>query len=288
MILNIESSSIRKKVMQLLQSSFSFAYKKHYIDFNPSLAAVATAKRTKPVTTKKREVFWSVDQIKFVLKTCKQNYNELFLPLLLSLMLGTRISETIALKYADVDFSNKSILIMRQLGSYIDHKTNEKVKGEILPKTDNGVREIPVPDWVLEEIIVARGCYEKNKLRIPGFEDHDYICCKINGKPYHRRSLSHDFNQLMNMCGIHNIHWHDLRHIYASTLKNNEINIKAVSTYMGHGNSVFTEKVYVSNVEKAYDCTILERVWTFVKPIEKIEENVTLIPLQNVAEALLT
>lgn len=134
---------------------------------------------------------------------------------------GTRISETIALKYADVDFSNKSILIMRQLGSYIDHKTNEKVKGEILPKTDNGVREILVPDWVLEEIIVARGCYEKNKLRIPSFEDHDYICCKINGKPYHRRSLSHDFNQLMSMCGIHNIPWHDLRHIYASTLKNN-------------------------------------------------------------------
>ena len=71
------------------------------------------------------------------------------MPLLLSLILGTRISETIALKYSDIDFRNKTLLLTRQLGYYIDAEDGEKKVREIDPKTANGYRLIPIPDCCL-------------------------------------------------------------------------------------------------------------------------------------------
>ncbi|MDO5410126.1 MAG: hypothetical protein Q4F21_06680 [Lachnospiraceae bacterium] len=44
------------------------------------------------------------------------------MPLLLTLTTGTGISETIALKYTDVDFTLKILYIDKQLGRSIDHE----------------------------------------------------------------------------------------------------------------------------------------------------------------------
>lgn len=83
---------------------------------------------------------------KYALYICKEYFPELYMPLLLSLILGTRISETIALKYSDIDFRNKTLLLTRQLGYYIDAEDGEKKVREIDPKTANGYRLIPIPD----------------------------------------------------------------------------------------------------------------------------------------------
>ena len=46
----------------------------------------------------------------------KENFAEMYMPLLLALCIGTRISETIAIKYADIDFTAGTIYIRRQIG----------------------------------------------------------------------------------------------------------------------------------------------------------------------------
>ena len=46
------------------------------------------------------------------------------------------------------------------------------------------------------------------------------------------------------MCGLPPIHWHDLRHMYASVLKNNAVNMKAISEFLGHASPDFTEEVW--------------------------------------------
>ena len=40
----------------------------------------------------------------------------MYMPLLLALCIGTRISESIAIKYADIDFTAGTIYIRRQIG----------------------------------------------------------------------------------------------------------------------------------------------------------------------------
>ena len=44
--------------------------------------------------------------------------------------------------------------------------------------------------------------------------------------------------------GLPPIRWHDLRHMYASVLKNNAVNMKAISEFLGHASPDFTEEVW--------------------------------------------
>lgn len=266
-------NSLRKNATKVVAGIFSFAYTMHYIDFNPAPIAIKTVNALYPLKSKKRNVIWSVEQIKYALWVCKENFPELYMPFLLSLMLGTRISETIAIKYSDIDYTNHSLLITRQLGNYIDLESGKKRKGEIPPKTVNGIREIPIPDWVIDEIIVTRAIYERNKNRIDNFQDNDYICCRIDGTPYNRNSMNRDFKKLLAFCGYDDIHWHDLRHIYSTMLERNNINIKAVSMFLGHKSTDFTQEVYIANKEmETQDCTQTGKIWAVVKP-KKITEG---------------
>ena len=49
--------------------------------------------------------------------------------------------------------------------------------------------------------------------------------------------------------------WHDLRHTYATVLKENEISLKAISVYMGHNSTGITEEVCINPPEESIcDC----------------------------------
>ena len=137
---------------------------------------------------------------------------------------------------------------------------------EIKPKTRRSTRTIPLPDWVANELILKRAWYEKKRNEIIPFHDDDYICCRENGLPISRSHLGKHLHGLLAACELPDLHWHDLRHIYASTLKHSDINMKAVSEFLGHASPAFTEEVYITQKEIAYDCSILNEVWKEVKP----------------------
>lgn len=52
----------------------------------------------------------------------------MYMPLLLSCTLGTRISETLALKYADIDYTNKWISVTRQIGGSLEDSNLSEVE----------------------------------------------------------------------------------------------------------------------------------------------------------------
>ena len=70
---------------------------------------------------------------------------------------GTRISETIAIHYYDIDFTSLIVYINKQLGRSINKEIETRVTTqEITPKTHKAVRTIPLPDWVADELILKR------------------------------------------------------------------------------------------------------------------------------------
>lgn len=85
------------------------------------------------------------------------------------------------------------------------------------------------------------------------------------------------------MCGLPDIHWHDLKHIYASTLKNNAINMKAISSFLGHASPEFTNEVYVHQKEIAYDCSMLQEEWLKFCPSRKKrkKDRIFILPFTN-------
>lgn len=266
-VLKIPYPSVRRMGAKVVPMLFDFACQKHYISFNPAMAAADHVKSKVPKKKNRDVVPYTVEELKRLLYTCKQNFADMYYPLLLSLTIGTRISETIGILYSDVDFRTGTVYIKRQLGRNIMENEGENlVTQKIETKTPNGVRSIPVPEWVIDELIVKRAWYEKQKQLVPGFQDTGYICCHCDGRPFNRTSFLSDFHVLTSMCGLQTVNWHDLRHMYASILKNNAVNMKAVSEFLGHYSPDFSEEVYVHHEETAYDCSTLCETWKNIRP----------------------
>lgn len=280
---SIPYSSTKEKAVYVIKKLFTFAVGK-FISFNPSIAACNILKPSLP-KEKRRDVSpYTINQIRYLLYMCKENFPELYLPLVLAFTTGTRVSETIGLRYSDIDFTSKELYIQRQLGRDIKDTGEKKLLTQPLKtKTPNGIRLVPLPDWVVHELLVKRAWYEKQKQRIPDFKDTDHIICHCNGTPYCRRSFLKDFHTLTSMCGLQYVDWHDIRHMYASTLKNNSVNMKAISEFLGHSTPDFTDEVYVHHEEIAYDCSMLEDFWEEVRPDNTKDNEICLlhIPFTN-------
>lgn len=118
-VCSVPYPSVKKRCAKTVKLIFAFACNHHYIVFNPSIVAVQNVRNelSKP---EKRNVIYSIEQIKYLFYVCKQNFRDMYMPLLLSLTIGTRISKTIALTYSDIDFSSNTIYIERQLECAVD------------------------------------------------------------------------------------------------------------------------------------------------------------------------
>lgn len=271
----IKYESIKGYYLKTVKNLFSFAVSNHYIRYNPSLVTYEILKSNVKSSHKRDVPHFSVEHVRFLLYTCKENFPDMYIPVLLSLCIGTRISETLALKYSDIDFNHERIYVSKQIGRSLTIADTEirKTTAILDPKTQNGIRCIPVSRWVLDELLIQKVNYENNKKNIRNFNDTDLICCHIDGRPYHRKAFQKSFHELLKMCGLPDIHWHDMRHIYASLLKNNKVNMKAISEFLGHHSPEFTDAVYTYCEEIAYDCTVLQEIWQAFEICRTINEQ---------------
>lgn len=118
---------------------------------------------------------YTVEQVSQLLYTCKKEEPSIFLAMLFAVTAGLRISETIAIKYSNIDFLNNKLSVESQLGRTI---TNEGIPGENLliqekrTKTHNSVREVPLADFVIDEVILQRQHYNTLKQCL-GDDFHD-------------------------------------------------------------------------------------------------------------------
>lgn len=182
-IKTINGTEIKKRSADILGQIFSFSISKHFIKTNPYIAAKEAIKKELQIPKKEKVLPYTIKEIANMLNTCKEKFNYMYYPLLISITMGTRISETIGLKYSDINFTDQKIYVCRQLGrTYSDSQSPNLCSQIITPKTENGVRSIPIPSWVLDELIIHRAWYENKKKTISDFHDENFICCRDNGK----------------------------------------------------------------------------------------------------------
>ena len=206
---------------------------------------------------KKEYPILSIPQISLLLLKCKETKAEMYIPLLLTLTTGLRISEVIAIKFSDIDWWEGELHVRRQLGrttSNDGEADNRLCTQEVKTKSHSGERDIPLGDFVIDELIVARHKYETVQKSNPQFQDLDFVCFRENGLPYNRGNLGKSFKELLADCNLPKMRWHDLRHTYATVLKENDISLKAISVCMGHNGTGVTKDVYINLPEEIYDC----------------------------------
>ncbi|WP_289292518.1 MULTISPECIES: site-specific integrase [Bacteroides] len=175
------------------------------------------------------------------------NPSPLSLGILITICTGMRIGEICALQWKDVDLDEKTIHVSKtMLRIYVldnigtDRKNTKIQIGS--PKTSSSDRYIPILKSILPII-----------KKFHAVCNPDYYVCTCSDKyvePRLFRSYYTDFILEKVKIG-HCIKFHMRRHTFASTLIENKMDIKTVSTILGHSDINTTLNIYVHPSEDA-------------------------------------
>lgn len=152
----------------------------------------------------------------------------------LSLYTGMRIGEICALQWKDIDMEEKTISVTKTL-QRIYLKDGENGKTQIListPKSKTAVREIPISNALGELLLHSQ---------------RDGECYLISGTSHfiEPRLYRKHFEKFLERNGLMHIHFHALRHTFATRCIEKGADCKTVSCILGHSNVNLTLKLYV-------------------------------------------
>ena len=163
------------------------------------------------------------------------------LPTILSLYTGMRLGEACALKWSDIDWEKKTITVRRTVQRIMRGEKSESGMKTMLmigtPKSLRSHRVIPVPDFILEQL---------KKLMRPGISD-SYIF-SVSPRAADPRTIQRRFKRFMEKLGISGVHFHTLRHSFATRLLELGVDIKTVSVLLGHGSVKTTLDFYAHSL----------------------------------------
>lgn len=176
--------------------------------------------------------------------------------ILMSFYTGVRIGELCALKFSDISFETNTIRIDKTM-QRVQNFNGSKNKTDILilsPKSECSIREIPVPEFIID-LIEKNNLYRKNAYLLTGEVDR-FI------EP---RTLENKFNKIASVCNIENVTFHMIRHTFASNCIEAGVDAKSLSEILGHSSVNITLNRYVhssmqikkTNMEKLYSYNCL-------------------------------
>ena len=168
-----------------------------------------------------------------------------------SLFTGIRRSELLALRWQDVDLDSaeKRIKIRQALEQTAAHGIRFKT-----PKTGNGIRDVTLPDIVVEALRDLRR--QQLELRIAlglgKLPDDALLFPKLDGSPQSPRTFSKDWAVVAASIGLP-VTFHALRHTHASHLIDAGIDVVKISKRLGHASPLITLQVYAHLFRKRDD-----------------------------------
>lgn len=157
----------------------------------------------------------------------------------IALWSGARRGEILALKWQDVDFAGKRLMIRRS----VDNAN----RSEIEDKETKSGRERSVP--IAEEFKTILEAWEKeSKARLLALGEHlkssHYVCLRKDGERMMPNWASHSWGKTAKAIGAENVRFHDIRHTFASLMLEAGVHPKAVSDMLGHSSIDITMNIY--------------------------------------------
>lgn len=150
---------------------------------------------------------------------------------LLGLYTGLRLGEVCALQWADVDWERKTITVRRT----VQRMKQANGAGTALsigsPKTARSRRVIPVPDFLLGHLQAMRA-------------DSAGPWIFAQGRAAEPRTVQRRLLALTKQLGMEDVHFHTLRHTFATRLVEMGVDVKTVSVLLGHSSTRTTLDFY--------------------------------------------
>ncbi|AYV95677.1 site-specific integrase [Fusobacterium necrophorum] len=171
-------------------------------------------------------------------------YYKYYDELIILLGTGLRISEFCGLTDRDIDFENRTINVDHQL--QYSGKKSYRIE---TPKTDNGIRKIPMSDRVLEALQRVMQNRKSSDFTVDGYTG--FLFLTRNGTPQNYINYDIMFRRLVEKYNKSHEEAlptvttpHTLRHTFCTNMANAGMNPKALQYLMGHANITMTLNYY--------------------------------------------
>jgi len=231
------SDSTIKKIVEQFSQAFTLAMNKGYITRNPMTDVI----RPKSIKGRKIVRALTIEEQQILtnylinIPIAEEPYKVAYL---IEMYLGLRIGEVLALKSTDIDLHRNLIFVNKTL----TRDRNDKVIMGKATKTYAGIREVPIPTFIRNEIIMQMRLSEKNKDK--------QLFLDTNGN-YVRPTTANDrLRNLLRKIGIEDISSHSLRHTYGTRCIEAGMRPVALQRLMGHTDISVTLNTYTSIFNK--------------------------------------
>lgn len=157
----------------------------------------------------------------------------------LELVSGLQKGELVALRWDDLDIPSKTISVSRQ------YVRNPDGSLELTrPKTENSVRLVSIPQTAVDLLIQEHEKHPDNPYLFPS---------PLTGEMYHPDSVVNLHKKILKDAGLEHLRFHDLRHTFATTALQNGVDVKTVSSMLGHFDAGFTLRTYTHATRQKQD-----------------------------------
>ncbi len=250
------------RINVVINPVFAVAVRDELIRINPASGIIAEIKKSQCWNQSQKHSLTVEEQAIFVDFLKKDETYNWWLPLF-SFLLGTgcRIGEALGLTWSDCDFKSNIISINHNLVYKPDEFTNKSVFRIMTPKTEAGIREIPMLADVRQLLLDERERQFKegfNKSNIDGYTGFIFTSkanivhrnsnvnralIRIVNK-YNKQEEELAQKELRKPIFLPHISVHTFRHTFCTRLCENESNLKIIQKIMGHSNISTTMDVY--------------------------------------------
>ena len=228
-------------IITLLKSLFRYAVKKFHIA-NPMEEVEFKREKTPEIR------LLDADEETRLGRFLAENPSRTAMGITLCKVTGLRIGELCALTWNDIDLK-KRILTVRHTIQRIQTENGLKKTKLIItePKSESSKRIIPIPEFFVEFLKNYQG--KPNEFILSGTE-----------KPVEPRTMQNRFAKILKNAKLPSVHFHALRHMFATRCIKLGVDVKTLSEILGHGGVEITMNLYVhSSFERKRECMSLQK-----------------------------
>lgn len=252
-------------IQRVIHPSFEMAVRDNIIRTNPAHGVMKQLKAKSEVAKDYKRHALTLEQQRAFLsyleeEACYQKWKPMFVVLVGT---GCRIGELIGLRWDDVDFDRRVININHSMYYFAGKKNKKPGKWLVnLPKTDAGIREIPMLDPVYAAFLEEKSRQEDEGIycvsEVNGMSG--FIFCNRFLTIHNPESVNKQLDRVIAKYNsdeeikaarekrdpiyLPNFSCHHLRHTFCTRLCEADVNIKVIQTIMGHKDIQTTMDIY--------------------------------------------
>ena len=258
-----------ESVHTVLHPTFNLAVRDEIIRNNPSDGVMAELKKKKFGRTSGVRHALTLEQQRAFLGFLNNEKYMRWKPLFVALFgTGCRIGEMIGLRWEDLDMENRMISINHCVTYYPRREDTYQCEyGVSLPKTESGIRTIPMFDEVYDAFLEEKAMQKKLGIsctqKVEGMEG--FIFCNRFGNLHNPASVNRAIKRIRENYNMEELvkakkqrrepilvpkfSCHVTRHTFCSRLCECDMNIKVIQSIMGHKDFSTTMDIYAEVTE---------------------------------------